>query len=183
MFSRLFARRRRNEAIAYSLYGTIVAQARQAALYAELNVPDTLDGRFDMIVLHGFMLFHRLKGEGEDDRRLGQDVFDIFLKDMDRSLREIGVSDIGVPKKLKKMAEAFYGRVAAYDSAISAGDRAALVDALSRNVFPDGGGEATVIRLANYVERAVAALARQPLAAILAGSIHFPTILVAEEPA
>lgn len=181
MFSRLFTRRRHNEAIAYSLYGAIVAQSRMPAFYARLDVPDTLDGRFDMIVLHGFLLFHRLKGEHADDRRLGQDVFDIFLKDMDRSLREIGVSDIGVPKRLKTMAEAFYGRVAAYDSAIASGDRAALVDALSRNVYPDGGGDAAGV-LADYVARAVGALSRQPLAALLAGALEFPLILVASEP-
>lgn len=180
MFQRLFARRRRNEAIAYALYGAIVAQARQPALYADLNVPDTLDGRFDMIVLHAFLLFHRLKGEAADERRIGQDVFNIFLKDMDRSLREMGVSDIGVPKKMKKMAEAFYGRVAAYDSALSAGDRTALADALARNVFPDSGGEAPVPRLAAYVEAAAAAMAAAPLEAILAGRIDFPAPASAE---
>ncbi|MCX5480307.1 ubiquinol-cytochrome C chaperone [Kaistia geumhonensis] len=179
MFERLFARRRRNEAIAYALYGTIVAQARQPAFYAAYKVPDTLDGRFDMIVLHGFLLFHRLKGENEDNRRLGQEVFDIFLKDMDRSLRELGVSDIGVPKKLKKMAEAFYGRMAAYDSALSSGDLGALEAALTRNLFPDGGGEA-VPRIAAYVVASAADLARQPLDRILAGSLSFPALPVPE---
>ena len=179
MFERLFARRRRNEAIAYALYGTIVAQARQPVFYAAFKVPDTLDGRFDMIVLHGFLLFHRLKGESEDHRRLGQEVFDIFLKDMDRSLRELGVSDIGVPKKLKKMAEAFYGRVAAYDSALSSGDGPALDAALARNLFPDGGGEA-VPEIAAYVVASAAELARQPLDEILAGSLSFPALPVAE---
>ncbi len=176
MFQHLFGRRRRNEAIAYSLYGTIVAQARQPVLYADFNVPDTLDGRFDMIVLHASLLFHRLKSETAEHRRLGQDVFNLFLKDMDRNLREMGVSDIGVPKKLKKMAEAFYGRLAAYDSALSAGDGAALADALSRNVFPDGGGDLTVPPLVAYVEAAARAVALQPVEAILAGQFAFPEL-------
>lgn len=176
MFHRLFARRRRNEAIAYSLYGTIVAQAREPALYRDWNVPDTLDGRFDMIVLHAFLLFHRMKSETPDERRIGQLVFDIFLKDMDRNLREMGVSDVGVPKKLKKMAEAFYGRVQAYDVAITAGDHAALADAITRNVFPDGGGEAGAKALTDYAEAAVRLLAAQPVDEILAGRIAFPVL-------
>ncbi|SHG48740.1 cytochrome b pre-mRNA-processing protein 3 [Kaistia soli DSM 19436] len=176
MFQRLFARRRRNEAIAYSLYGTIVAQARQPAFYADFGVPDTLDGRFDMIVLHGFLLFYRLKTEDTDHRRIGQDVFDIFLKDMDRNLREMGVTDMGVPKKLKKMAEAFYGRVGAYDSALTAGDAAALRDALARNIFPDGDGDRAVPQLAAYVEAAARQAAEQPVDAILAGRIAFPEL-------
>ncbi len=180
MFQHLFGRRRRNEAIAYSLYGTIVAQARQPALYADFGVPDTLDGRFDMIVLHASLLFHRLKHEAADHRRLGQDVFNLFLKDMDRNLREMGVSDIGVPKKLKKMAEAFYGRLAAYDSALSAGDGAALGAALARNVFPEGGGEHGVPRLVGYIEDAAREVASQPVEAILAGRLVFPALSASE---
>ena len=176
MFQNLFGRRRRNEAIAYSLYGTIVAQARQPVLYADFAVPDTLDGRFDMIVLHASLLFHRLKHEAAEHRRLGQDVFNLFLRDMDRNLREMGVSDIGVPKKLKTMAEAFYGRLAAYDSALSAGDGDALGAALSRNIFPDGGGDRAVPRLAAYIQEAARAVAAQPVEAILTGRFVFPTL-------
>ncbi len=176
MFQHLFGRRRRNEAIAYSLYGTIVAQARQPALYADFDVPDTIDGRFDMIVLHASLLFHRLKSEDADRRRLGQDVFNLFLKDMDGSLREMGVSDIGVPKKLKKMAEAFYGRLGAYDSALTSGDGAALGDAIARNVFPEGGGDVAVPRLVGYVQQAARIAAAEPVEAILAGRFAFPEL-------
>ena len=174
MFRRLFARRRRNESIAYSLYGAIVAQARQPAFYLDFEVPDTLDGRFDMIVLHAFLLLNRIRGESEADRAIGQQVFDAFVADMDRSLREIGVGDMGVPKRVKRMAEAFYGRVGAYGTAINAPEPSALDDAIGRNIFPDSPDRAAAGRLAAYVRAAAASLAAQPTAAILAGTIEFP---------
>ncbi|BCP53361.1 ubiquinol-cytochrome c chaperone [Kaistia sp. 32K] len=176
MFRRLFARNRRNEAIAYSLYGAIVAQAREPVLYTEFAVPDTLDGRFDMVVLHGFLLFHRLKSESEADRQVGQDVFDIFLKDMDGTLREMGVGDISVPKKLKKMAEAFFGRIRAYDEALESGDHAALVDAIARNVFPDGAPEGAAERIADYAESSVRSLSTQTFDSILSGRLHYASL-------
>ncbi|MCX5493630.1 ubiquinol-cytochrome C chaperone [Kaistia dalseonensis] len=176
MFRRFFTRSRRNESIAYSLYGAIVAQSRQPAFYADWLVPDTLDGRYDMIVLHDFLLFYRLKTESDADRRLGQAVFDIFLKDMDGALREMGVGDISVPKKLKKMAEVFYGRVSAYDAALAAGDGAALEAAIARNIFPEGDPAGSAGRMAAYVEAATVALAAQPIDVIRAGRIDFPAI-------
>lgn len=176
MFPRLFARRRRNESIAYSLYGAIVAQARQPALYRDFRVPDTLDGRFDMIVLHSFLLFYRLKGAEAGERQLGQSVFDLFLKDMDRNLREMGVGDMGVPKKLKKMAEAFYGRIGAYDSSLTAGDADGLAAAIARNVFPDDGEEAAAKGLAAYVVAASEFIAAQPLENVLQGRLAFPPV-------
>jgi cytochrome b pre-mRNA-processing protein 3 len=176
MFRRLFSRNRRNEAIAYSLYGAIVAQARQPALYTEFRVPDTLDGRFDMVVLHGFLLFHRLKTETETTRQIGQAVFDIFLKDMDGTLREMGVGDISVPKKLKKMAEVFFGRIRAYDDALTAGDHAALVAAIGRNVFPDGAPAGAAEQIASYVESSVSSLGAQSLDDILAANLAYSQI-------
>lgn len=176
MFRRLFARSRRNESIAYSLYGAIVAQSRQPVLYAQWKVPDTLDGRYDMIVLHAFLLFYRLKSEQPQDRAIGQSVFDIFLKDMDGSLREMGVGDISVPKKLKRMAEVFYGRVSAYDSVLDARDRPGLEAAIARNVFPDGANDAPVDSLAAYVFAASAALKELTVESIRDGQLAFPDI-------
>lgn len=180
MFRRFFARARTNEAIAYSLYGAIVAQARQPGLYATFGVPDTLDGRFDMIVMHAFLLFHRLKGEGAGNRQLGQDVFNLFLKDMDQSLRELGVGDMGVPKKLKKMTEVFYGRVRAYDEALLAEEPGALVDAIERNVFAECAIAHDSAALAAYLRGAAEALAAQNRDAILSGALRFPSIDLSE---
>lgn len=174
MFRRLFARRRRNESIAYSLYGAIVAQARQPALYRDFAVPDTLDGRFDMVVLHSFLLLHRLKETGEAERQLGQQIFDVFVKDMDRSLREIGVGDMGIPKRVKRMAEAFYGRVGAYGAAIDSADPEELVTVIGRNIFPGQPDRDVAGRLAAYVRRAAAQLHELPSSEVLAGRISFP---------
>jgi cytochrome b pre-mRNA-processing protein 3 len=179
MFRRLFARARANEAIAYSLYGAIVAQGRQPVLYATFGVSDTIDGRFDMLVLHAFLLFHRLQRESAGDRQIVQDVFNIFLKDMDQSLREIGVGDISVPKKLKKMTEMFYGRVRAYDIALQA-DRAALIDAITRNVYPAGDPAGHAAEIATYVMGAVDSLSTQSRDAILSGTLTFPAIQLNE---
>ena len=174
MLNRLFGRARREAAIVDALYGAIVAQARQPALYADFGVPDTIDGRFDMVVLHTFLLFHRLKSEEAPRRRLGQLVFDRFVKDMDRSLRELGVGDLTVPKKLKKMAESFYGRIDAYDVALSAGDHTGLKAALARNVWPELAEATGVGPLARYIEAAARMVEAQSFEELAAGTIRFP---------
>lgn len=155
------------------LYRAIVAQARTPAFYAVLGVPDTLDGRFDMIALHVFLALRRLKGEGEDGRALAQALCDRFFADLDRSLREMGAGDLGVGRRVKAMAQAFYGRVAAYEAALT-GDDAALGEALRRNLFGTvtPGAEA-ISAMASYVRREAAALATQPSTALAAGTIAF----------
>jgi len=139
MLSRLFRRDRRGEAIASSLYGAIVAQARRPALYAGLGVPDSVAGRFEMVLLHTILVTRRLALAGEAGRAAGQGVFDLFCRDMDHSLREMGVGDLSVPKKMRKVGEAYFGRAAAYEPGLAAGDvsrndlSASAVDALSRS--------------------------------------------------
>ncbi len=179
MVFRLF---RRSVEEPFALYGAIVAQARHPALYAGIGVPDTLDGRFDMIVLHAVLVFRRLRGEPPAVAERSQALFDLFMADMDRSLRELGVGDLSVPKRIKKMAEAFYGRLDVYVGALDAGDAARLTDALARNVFPDGAPP-TVGRLAAYVVAAAAALAETATADVIEGRIAFPEPLAAESAA
>jgi cytochrome b pre-mRNA-processing protein 3 len=162
---------RRDDRRPFALYGAIVAQARQPALYAALRVPDTVDGRFDMVVLHLVLAVRRLRGAAAMEQ---QAVFDLFIADMDRSLREMGVGDLTVPKRIKKMAEAFYGRLEAYGTALDAGDRAALAQAIDRNVFPDAGDPAAAAALAAYALTAEQALAAQPIEDIVAGRIGYP---------
>lgn len=118
---------------AENLYGAIVTAARQPVFYDKWGVPDTVDGRFDMIVLHLFLVLDRLRGENAH-AAVAQAVTDTFFDDMDRSLREMGVGDLSVGKKVRKMAEAYYGRVAAYGKAIDSAD-GSLERALTRNVF------------------------------------------------
>ncbi len=150
-------------------YEAIVAAARRPVFYAEWGVADTLDGRFDMIALHAYLILDRLKGE---EPRFRQDLVDEFFRDMDRSLREMGVGDISVGKKVRKMAEVFYGRVAAYDKAMAEPD-ALLAPALARNVFPDGGAGTGAELLAAYMLAQRSHLASQEPREIAAGTVRF----------
>lgn len=157
------------------LYGEIVAQARQPWLYTSAGVPDTVEGRFDMIVLHAFLVFARLSHGGDEAKALGQAVFDEMFKDMDRSLREMGASDVGVGPKVRRMAEVFYGRTRAYSEALQdTGEarRQALTSALARNVFA-GGDAAGAVALADYMLAEHRALATRPLESLLAGEAGF----------
>ena len=138
-----------------AIYGMIVAQARLPVFYRDYGVPDTVNGRFDMIVLHLWMVLRRLRALGVDD--IPQALMDRFCSDLDGNLREMGVSDLTVPKRMLGFAGAFYGRSAAYDTAFAAGP-AQLADALARNVLVSEDG-ARAAPLAAYVRHAVDALA------------------------
>ena len=105
------------------LYGAIVAQAKLPAFYLDYGVPDTVNGRFDMIVLHAALVLRRLSSEPAPARAVGQAIFARFCRDMDHSLREMGVGDLAVPKQMQRVAEAFYGRARAYEAALTAGRR------------------------------------------------------------
>jgi cytochrome b pre-mRNA-processing protein 3 len=170
----LSTKRRKHEETIDRLYGAIVAQARDPFFYGTLGVPDTMEGRFDMLVLHVHLLFRRLAGEREAVRAIGQGVFDCFVGDMDASLREIGIGDLSVPKRMRAMGEAFYGRAAVYDEALAQADNTPLVSALRRNVYA-GQAAAGVARLAHYVRNAIGALAAQSADAIAEGRIEFPS--------
>ncbi|HEY2226767.1 MAG TPA: ubiquinol-cytochrome C chaperone family protein [Xanthobacteraceae bacterium] len=158
-----------------SLYGMIVAQARAAPFYRSYGVPDTVNGRFEMIVLHAVLLLRRLKSEPAPLRRLGQGLFERFCQDMDGSLREMGVGDLAVPKKMHKIGEAFYGRQAAYVAALAAPDLASLAAALARNVFgAPSSSELGAARLASYVRAAANQLAAQGGEALGRAELSFP---------
>lgn len=168
-----FFRKRAPSDSAYALYGAIVAQARREIFYSRYGVPDTVDGRFDMIVLHLIVLFHRFRSEDEMVRAFGQEVFDVFCTDMDRNLREMGVADITVPKKIKKMINAFYGRLERYVGAIDSGDRAALAEGIRRNLFPGAEDHIHPEPLAGYVLASVEALKRQTVETLRGGTADF----------
>jgi cytochrome b pre-mRNA-processing protein 3 len=175
MFQRLFGRERSaNRAITDALYASIVAAARQAPFYSRWNVPDTPLGRFEMLSLHMFLFQHRMRGEAGASREVAQILIDEFFSDVDHSLRELGIGDLGIPKRMKKLARMFYGRTAAYADALERGDRAALAAALARNVRPDVAAWPEAAELADYVAGAERALGQQQSEAIRAGSIVFP---------
>ena len=163
------------------LYGAIVAQARSPAFYAGYGVPDTVEGRFDLIVLHLVLVLARVGQEAGQEanrdasqdsgglRDIGQRLFDAFCRDLDANLREMGVGDLAVPKKMRGFAEAFYGRQAAYLAALAAPDRRELENALARNIF---GANETVdgpARLAAYVRAVLTQFGAQEQSAFEAG--------------
>jgi cytochrome b pre-mRNA-processing protein 3 len=171
MILRLF-RRQFHPGTIHTLYGAIVAQARRPEFYEEFGIPDTVEGRFEMIVLHLAVVVRRL---GRDPRgaTLGRALLDAFGRDMDHNLREMGVGDLAVPKQIRRMMEAFYGRARSYDSALAADDPAALARALARNVFA-GGTAGDIARLADYVRRAAGQLDTMDRAQFLCGLLAFP---------
>ena len=156
----------------YAVYSAIVAQSRQPRFYAEWQVPDTVTGRFDMISLHLALLFRRLRAETGEQKEFSQAVFDLFFKDMDRSLREMGVGDLGVPKRIQKMGNIFFGLLAAMSEAMDHNDAEALQAVLSRNIF-DGAAGPHVAALAEYLMAEDKALTAQPSDAITGGALVF----------
>ena len=135
MFVYLKERTRRKKA-AQALYELAAEQALSRHFYARWQVPDTFDGRFEMLILHAFLVWRRLKDEGAAGQQLAQDFFDALFIQIDRTLRERGIGDLGVPRHVKTMMKAFKGRALAYDVALCAGsDPLALRKALIRNVY------------------------------------------------
>jgi cytochrome b pre-mRNA-processing protein 3 len=177
----ILARFRRNSQARtiHALYGVIVAQARSVAFYADYRVPDTVEGRFDLIVLHLVLLLNRLDrraqaGRDFGQKLLGQELFDAFCRDLDANLREMGVGDLAVPKRMQAFAEAFYGRQAAYLAALDAADQRVFEKALARNIFP-AGDDGGAVQLARYARAAVTRLDAQDDGALIRGEVVFPS--------
>ena len=181
IWKRFFAAEPRHPG-ALPLYEAVMAQARQPALYRDFGVPDSLDGRFEAIVLHLVLVLRRLKREFPEGVELAAALQETFFDDMDRSLREMGAGDLGVGKRVKRMAEGFLGRLASYEAALdrlavaleAREGEAALGAALRRNVFgtlPEGQGD--VAGLTAYTLAQAAALDAQPGAALHAGRAAF----------
>lgn len=172
----LFARKP-HERAGFALYGAAVAEARRPFFFAELGVPDTLDGRFDLVALHAGLLVCRIARDPDPRAKdLAQAVFDAMFADMDVNLREMGVGDLAVGKRVKRMWEAFHGRAQAYEAALRAGDRAGLEAALARNVWRGAAPEGAAAGLAAIAAAADAALAAHPFAELLAGRVAFPAV-------
>jgi cytochrome b pre-mRNA-processing protein 3 len=178
MISLPFRRSRRAGSID-ALYGMIVAQARLPAFYRDYGVPDTVEGRLDMLMLHLMLLLRRL-GQGQPAEAMdaipaaGQELFDRFCRDIDANFREMGVGDLTVPKKMRQVAEAYYGRARAYESALQADDVPALEAAIARNVFGASGPVLAARRLATYMREASRRLDAQPAAAVAGAELDFP---------
>ena len=172
---------RRNDTNAAKLYGAIVAQARLPVFYQGLGVPDTLEGRFLMLLLHLFAVLHRLKEEGPAAVGLAQELSDRFSADMETVLREIGVGDLSIPKKVRGLAASSAALLQAYEEALVAGDEA--IAAAIANVLPPehGPSETTSGRLAHYLRGVVRQVEAQSFAALRAGDVRFPGMAPGEE--
>ena len=181
-----FLKPRDKTASVQGAYVSIVKQARRPELYAPGCAPDNFDGRFDMMALHVHLVLRRMRALGMGRSDVGQDLFDMFFKDMDQAMREAGVGDMGVGKKVQKMVEAFYGRATAYDGVLDAqgdngsGEKAPdenassdIYDILSRNLYPDAAispqQEAGLRALTAYALALEAHLAGLTLDDILSG--------------
>ena len=155
------------------LYGAIVAQARLSVFYRSFGVPDTLQGRFTLLALHLFAVLHRLKGEGKEARALAQELVDRFSQDLETVLRELGVSDLRIPKSMRRLAAASEGLFQDYETALAAGE-APLANAIAASL-PDetGSAELSSRALASYLLASIEALARQDIASLRAGVPDF----------
>lgn len=171
-----------------ALYSAIVTEARRIDFYASYGVPDTPLARFDMVVLHLALVVRRLRADPAADVALPaegrrkpmttngrvQELLEYFFDEMDRALREMGVGDVAVPKRMKKLAAAWNGRIRAYDAALLAEDRDALAEAIARNVLTEAKDRGGAGALADHVTAAALSLAAQPLERLLAGRIDWP---------
>lgn len=171
-------RRNRLERPAFLLYAAAVAAARDPVFYAELGVPDTVDGRFDMVSLHVYLLVRRLGALADPGPKLAQAVFDAMFSDMDLNLREMGVGDLSVGKRNRAMWEAFHGRSAAYQTALAAHDDASLTESLLRNVWRGTAPEPAdaAQSLARIIRAQDRALAAQSLARLLGGTVSYEEV-------
>lgn len=179
MIFSLFKRKKANAAVVGRQYQALTDAARDPGFYTAMNVPDTVLGRFEMVCIHMVLYFRRTRGAGDAVEQLSQEIVDAFFEDIDHSIRELGVGDTGVPKRMKKLARMFYGRGKSYGDALDASDRESLSVALLRNIRPDadtGSEQATqsMLPLADYMIRTDTALGKITDTNLAAGMLVFP---------
>jgi len=172
LLDRLF-RTRPTKAVGQALYQRVVDQSRHTALYADLGAPDTVEGRFELYTLHLVLVIERLREGGEQAAETSQALFDTYVKSLDHALREMGVGDLSVGKKMRKLGEALFGRARSYETAFHALPATELLEALLiRTLYAEADG-AHASRMAAYVLDQRAALAAQPLDRLLAGEVDW----------
>jgi cytochrome b pre-mRNA-processing protein 3 len=166
---------RARRALALAIYHELVNQARIALFYRDLGVPDTPEGRFEMVGLHVALVVRRLKHEGQPGRALGQELFDVMFADIDEGLRRIAIGDLAVGKQVRRLAGNFYARLKALDEVFATGPDGALRAMLRTNVYHGGvpPSERQLDGLVRYLIDADAALRAQPGASLLAGRLAF----------
>jgi cytochrome b pre-mRNA-processing protein 3 len=169
-------RNKERDAQVSRLYDQILVQSRDPVLFLDGRVADTVEGRTDMMLLHLFLLMHRLNNEQGEILELARGVCDRFFAELDRAMREMGVGDLTVPKKMRKIADIYAGCSSAYGNALASSDKTDLSEALLRNVYgrsEDRRPQAQA--LADYVRRAASALANVPATSLVSDHIPFPS--------
>lgn len=171
----LFGKKNGNAAIVKRQYALLTAAARRPYLYTDLDVPDTVMGRFEMLSASLILYFRRTRNSQRAGQEIAQEIIDAFFEDVDHSIRELGVGDVGVPKRMKKLASMFYGRLESYAAALERRDRNELAAALKRNFHPETDDQAlSMLSLADYLLSAEAQLAQQGEDVVETGRIDLP---------
>jgi cytochrome b pre-mRNA-processing protein 3 len=174
---RWFSERAARKEAAEKIYDAIVAQSRNPAFYLRFGVPDTLSGRFDMLVIHMFMVLQNLRLGGKEGELLGREVVEAFIREMDSMVRDLGVSDNQVPKEVRRIAGLFYGQILIYAAAAEKQDPAALGEAVWKS-FRSGnpGTQVNAQGVAEYILEALEAVRQTPLTHLLQGYLDFPEV-------
>jgi len=168
----LFGKKNGNRRIVEKQYATLTKAARHPYLYEAFDVPDTVMGRFEMLSAVLILYFRRTRKSATSGQEIAQEIIDAFFEDVDHSIRELGVGDVGVPKRMKKFAAMFYGRLESYAAALDSGDRDGLAGALRRNIHPEAGeGAPSMAGLADYLFAAEKAMAEVGEDAVATGAL------------
>ncbi|MDF1607144.1 ubiquinol-cytochrome C chaperone family protein [Hoeflea sp. YIM 152468] len=174
MIWNLFKRKKANQALVERQYSEITRGARTPVFYESMGVPDTVMGRFELISIHMVLYLRRTASGGAASKGIAQEVVDAFFEDIDHSIRELGIGDMGVPKRMKKLARMFYGRATSYGQALESGDNAGLIEALKRNLYPGQPDSApSVQKLADWMIETAGMLEDVPEETLAAGHMTF----------
>ena len=177
MILNLFKRKKANHALVERQYAEITRAARSPVFYEAMGVPDTVMGRFEMIAIHLILYLRRTGPAGAATKGLAQDIVDAFFEDVDHSIRELGIGDTSVPKRMKKLARMFYGRVKSYGDALDTDDQTALVEALKRNIHPEHTDTAPPVQaLYDWMIHTARRLEDVPEETLAAGQLTFPAV-------
>lgn len=171
----LFRKNKVNRAVMVRQYDALTRAARNPVFFESMNVPDTVMGRFEMLSVALILYFRRTASAGDGVKAIAQEIVEAFFEDLDHSMRELGIGDNGVPKRMKKLAGMFYGRLDSYARALEIGDVDALDAALRRNIHPENAdGALSMRRLADYMVWAESVLKTVPESALALGDASLP---------
>jgi len=169
----IFSKNRKSDTVPEQIYGIVVARARDPLFFTQFGLPDTVMGRFELLALHIFLFSRRMKQQGSGRAlELSQAVFDLFVQDVERALRELGIGDTSVPKRKKKMIRSFYGQIEDFDAPLTENDTDLLADRLNQRFYESANTDTSNL-FASYVSDTSQALAAQDFELLLAGRLEW----------